>query len=59
MKFIALGPLFSTQSALGDVAEVIRAVIIIRLGYFALTSAFDAVDGSSHGARKRPGIGCR
>ena len=40
MKFIALGPLFSTQSALGDVAEVIRAVIIIRLGYFALTSAF-------------------
>ena len=40
MKFIALGPLFSTQSALGDVAEIIRAVIIIRLGYFALTSAF-------------------
>ena len=40
MKFIALAPLFLTQSALGDVAEIVRAVIIIRLGCFALTSAF-------------------
>ena len=41
MKFIALRPLFSTQSALGDVAEVKDAVRNKRNLMFAVLGHFN------------------